>query len=338
MSYSRFGPSNPLTPRDIDPVDQCVGNVFFTTSGITGQNMQSDFCPRFMSQRCAVNWDNYCEAYLATSQVDAGGNPKLNKNWLEGVANKKYCRAYVEAPGANCSLKCESFNPQGQTSVDICETVGAQNWMDTKNQEDLGGNFPQSSMLNPLSPIYMDSCPEICDAKNSPVGSLGADDEVLNKCIELGACSSVLMDLAYNSVKNNLDVTNPKFQKIIEYAKLNVPVNPNTIVKIAKAYGVPSNVAVDILKDVKYNGGVTEGYNSDLKVSGGVVSPIITEVVFSGDVVPTPTPAPTVAPTPTPTPSPKSEDEEECKKSYVGYMIFFIVLILFLFVCVMMKK
>ena len=69
-NYAKFGPANPLTPEDIDPVPgQCVGNIMFTKSGVPGYQMQKDFCPRLMSQRCSVNWDNFCEAYLTDSNA-----------------------------------------------------------------------------------------------------------------------------------------------------------------------------------------------------------------------------------------------------------------------------
>lgn len=252
-SYARFGNSNPLTVDDVDPVTQCVGNTFFTKTGIPGENMQKDFCPRFMSQRCATKWDAYCEAFLLSSETDMGGYTHLNKDFLSDVAKKKYCRANLEALGAHCALKCESFNPSGQTSVEICETIGTQNWLDTKAEYDLGGNFPQSARLNPVSPLYMDRCPETCDARDvTSTDALGPDDQVLNRCIQYGGCTPVLMDLAYNVIKNGTKVTNPAFMKLVDAAKLEQPVNPNVVTKIAKSYGVPPEVALDVLKAAQY--------------------------------------------------------------------------------------
>ena len=251
--YSNFGDANPLTPEIVDPVEQCVGNTFFTKSGIPGGYMQKDFCPRFMAQRCATKWDDYCEAYLIGSNYDMGGNLNLNKDFLEETARKKYCRLNTEAPGAQCAKKCEALIPEGQNSVSICENVGTQNWMDTKKEFDLAGNFPQSAKLTPVSPLYMDRCPEICDAKDvTSTDALGPNDIVLNKCIEHGACDNILADLGYNVVKNGTPVSNPAFQKLIEYSKLNVPLNVNNAIKIAKSYGIPASVALEVLKTAKY--------------------------------------------------------------------------------------
>lgn len=271
-NYSRFGSSNPVTPADIDPVEQCVGNTFFTKTGIPGSNMQEDLCPRFMAQRCAADFDNYCEAYLYESVYDQGGFKHINKQFLAETARKKYCRMNSAAPGAHCATKCEAFNPEGQTSVQICETVGAQNWLDTKEEFDLGGNFPQSARLNPISPLYLGYCPEICDAANLPsADALGPNDKVLNKCIEHGACSEILMDLAYNVVKNSIPVTNPAFQSIINYAKLDKPINPNVIAKIASSYGLPPQVALDVLDAAKH-GGVSNGINPNKSVNLSIPS------------------------------------------------------------------
>ena len=197
-----------------------------------------------MAQRCASNWDGYCDQYLYEGQTNPSGFSVVNPNFLAEVAKKKYCHLNTSAPGAHCAMECESFTPQGQSSVQICDTVGSQNWLDTKDEYDLAGDFPQSARLNPISPIYMGECPQICDSP--PPGSLGEDDRVLNLCIEHGACTPILMDLAYNVVKNNIPVTNSAFNKIISYAKDDVAFNPNTAVKIAKSFGIPSNVAVDV--------------------------------------------------------------------------------------------
>lgn len=255
-NYTRFGNANPLTPNEIDPVNMCVGNIFFTPQGIPGYQLDRSFCPNFMAQRCAANWDPYCDAYVMGSEYDQGGFLHINRSALAEMAKKKYCHM-SSAPGTHCAKRCQPFIPEGQSSVQICDTIGAQNWLDTKNEYDLGGNFPQSSRLNPISPIYMSYCPEVCDAieTNNP-DALGPNDQILNNCIKYGACEEVLMDLAYNLVKNGQEsrVTNPAFKRIVENAKLDKPINPNTIAKIATTYGLPADVAINILNDAKYGG------------------------------------------------------------------------------------
>lgn len=252
--YSTFGNANPLTKDEIDPVDRCVGNVFFNKTGIDGANMQQDFCPRFMAQRCGAKWDAYCDAYLTSTKTDMGGYSHVDLTWLGEVARKKYCRLNTEAAGTHCARACESFNAIGQSSVEICEYKGTQNWMDTKAELDLAGNYIQTGQLNPISPLYLDSCPLICDAKeNLNADALTNNDMVLNKCIELGGCSQVLNDLAYNVVKNKTPVSNGAFSKLINAVKIDMPINPNSVVKIAQSYGIPATAAVDILQEAQKN-------------------------------------------------------------------------------------
>jgi len=267
--YARQGPSNPVTMDDIDPVKRCVGNTFFDKTGNPQGNLQADFCPRLMAQRCAAKWDDYCEAYLFTSNYDSAGNTFVNKQFLEDTARKKYCRMANDVPGAHCAMMCESFNPEGQTSVEICNVIGAQNFLDKKKEMDLTGSFPQDAKLNPISPLYMNRCPETCDAKNtSTTDALGPNDLVLNKCIEHATCDSVLMDLAYNAVKNGLKVTNPAFNQIISYAKIDKSLNPNTVTKIAKSFGIPPAAAVNALQFARY--GMTDSQASPVSPTSPV--------------------------------------------------------------------
>lgn len=246
-SYATFGSANPLTREDIDPVHQCVGNDFFTKSGIPGENQEVGLCDKFMGRRCGLNWDIYCEQYLLTGLTDMGGFNHFNKKFLEIAAKEKFCRANTDAPGSQCALKCSPFNPQAQTSAQVCEWIGTQNWLDTKNQADMGGNFPQTAMLNPLSPVYMNRCPMICDGK--AYKEISADDVVVNTCIDNGVCGETLMELAYYAVKNGIPVTNPKMQKLIEYAKIDKPFNPNVISQISKEYGVSTTEALSLLQE-----------------------------------------------------------------------------------------
>jgi len=255
--YSKFGSENPLTPASIDPTQFCVGNIFFTPQGIDGSRLDRDLCPLFMGQRCAQNWDDACSAYLTGSNYDQGGFLHINKKFLTEAAKKKYCRM-SSAPGTHCAKRCEAFIPEGQSSVQVCDTWGTMNWLDTQNEYDLGGNFPQSARLNPVSPLYMSYCPEVCDANSDqlPADALGPNDAVLNYCIQYGTCEQVLMDLAYNLVANNQEsrVTNPALQKITAAAKIDAPINPNVVTKIATSYGLPIDTAMEVLKGAKEGG------------------------------------------------------------------------------------
>lgn len=270
--YSKFGPVDVLTEDEVDPVWKCVGNTFFSKQGTPSAYMEKDACPTFMSQRCAAKWDSFCDVYLTDTKMDMGGYKRTDTKWLEEVARKKYCRINTDAPGARCAKRCQSLNAPGQTSVEICDTIGVQNWLNDDAEIGIGGNFPQSSRLNNLSPIYMNKCPDICDAKNTMSDdALGPNDIVLNKCIELGACSDVLMDLAYNTVAQNIPVTNPAFKKLVELAKIDRPINPNVAARISREYGIPQEATIDLLRLAQQNsgGGLSEG-NGNLNDIGDI--------------------------------------------------------------------
>jgi hypothetical protein len=286
--YSKFGAQNPIEPSTIDPTQFCVGNIFFTPEGIDGGQMDRTFCPSFMGQRCAKQWDNMCDAYLTGSKYDQGGFLHLNKQFLSETAKKKYCRM-SSAPGTHCAKQCQAFIPQGQSSVQICDQVGTMNWLDTKDEYDLAGDFPQSSRLNPISPLYMSYCPEVCDATNPMApDALGPNDAVLNYCIQHGTCEQVLMDLAYNLVANNQQsrVTNPAFQKIIAAAKEDYPINPNVIAKIATTYGIPAQTALEVLRDAREGGGISGEVKSDVLTIIQAPGSAIVEIPGSSPVSP----------------------------------------------------
>src|SRR5579872_4697433 len=228
--YSTFGSANPLETLNVDVAELCLGSgTFFNKQGLTQSQRQVDLCPKFMSQRCAANWDQYCDAFLYSSNYDSGGYLHVNKDFLADVANKKYCRLDTTSPGSQCAIRCQPFNPEDQTSPLICGDVGTKNWRDTKNEYDMAGTFPQTARLNPISPLYMDRCEYICDAKNPPSSdALGPNDQVINKCLQYGGqCLAILNDVAYNCVKNGTKVTNPGLLQLIQYAKLDTPLNPN---------------------------------------------------------------------------------------------------------------
>jgi hypothetical protein len=245
IGYAQFKP-NIITPSDIDPVSNCVGSSsYFNPDGLTSQNLGIDLCDKFMGKRCSNNWDPYCYAYLSKGHTDMGGFSMLNRKFLEAAAKAKYCRAAVNAPGSQCTLRCEPFNPQAASSASVCDWVGTQNWLDTKDEADLAGNFPQGAMLNPLSPVFMDRCPYVCDAKG--LSEIVADDTVMNMCIDTGSCSDTLMELAYYVKKNGIPVKNPKFSKYLEFASIDKPFNPNIVARIAKNFSLPINQALELL-------------------------------------------------------------------------------------------
>lgn len=235
MAQLNYGMVISNSSDDVDPVSYCVGDTLFNGAG----NMPVGVCDKYMSQRCSSNWDNYCDAYLYQSQ--GPDSNYVNKKFLNETAKHKYCRVDTSQPGVQCALQCESFDPRIQTSAKICEWIGTQNWLDTKDGTDLTGNFYHHI---PLSPVYMDRCPMTCDAKDI---TIKPNDPVVDKCIENGSCGQILMDLAYYLTKQGKTVDNPVIQKLM--AHVGKPFNPNVISRSAREYSVSPTEMLDILRD-----------------------------------------------------------------------------------------
>ena len=87
----------------------------------------------------------------------------------------------------------------------------------------------------------------VCDAKG--IRDIGENDAVINKCIEHGACSDTLMELAYYTVKNGINVSNKKFAKFVDLARMQKPFNPNVVARIARNYGIPASDALELLQN-----------------------------------------------------------------------------------------
>lgn len=249
--YSRFGVSNPITLEQADPVQCCLPGAFLNCPDNTLKN-NIDACPLFMAQRCAGNWDDACDAYLFASETDMGGFAHVNKRFLNDVAKLKFCHTDTKSPGSHCALKCESFDPVGQTSPQVCEWIGTNNWFDTKTEYNLAADYIENGRLNTISPLYMGRCPEVCDANNDPA-ILGADSKILNYCFQYGGCSDTLMKVAQEVTRNNTVVGNADMRRFIEVAKNNVPFNPNVAINMAATNRYVSRSFPQVLNNMNYN-------------------------------------------------------------------------------------
>ena len=116
---------------------------------MTTMNMEIGLCDKFMGKRCAVNWDSYCDYFLLNGETDTGGFNHLNTNFLNTAAKEKFCRAATDAPGAQCALQCEPFDPTAQASPQICKWAGTPVVDGHKNRDGFGRKL--SSDASPQS-------------------------------------------------------------------------------------------------------------------------------------------------------------------------------------------
>jgi hypothetical protein len=142
-NISNFGSSigssnNPLTMCLTETCDRS-----FQNGGAIGHltGPRSTKCQYFMAERCAKNWDGYCEyfykengksgqwgytqpqpnVYARRFAIDRGLTKNLTsgEQLLHNAAELKYCQFL------NCTKKCEKFNENDPTSPYITYYVGS---------------------------------------------------------------------------------------------------------------------------------------------------------------------------------------------------------------------
>ena len=134
-----FGSIQPPCTGDNDPLTVCLTDTMDKNfqSGSIGHlfGSRSRKCQLYMAQRCAENWDGFCEYYYRdragcqwpdrqqwpnTVQprgwaCQEGVAPPLTtgEQLLQNTAERKYC-TYL-----NCEKQCEKFNPMDPSSPTI---------------------------------------------------------------------------------------------------------------------------------------------------------------------------------------------------------------------------
>lgn len=124
---SNFG--NPIDQRSNDPLTYCLQDTMDKsfqhggTARLYGPRSQK--CQVYMAQRCAENWDGFCEYFYQTHGVNgewpnnrlwpntATSNNGLSSEFLttgdqllSNTAEQKYCKY-----SSNCPKTCEPFDP-----------------------------------------------------------------------------------------------------------------------------------------------------------------------------------------------------------------------------------
>jgi len=133
-SIRKFGDkakgNDPLTYCLVDTMDKNFYNVIGNLYG-----PRSDRCQAYMAQRCADNYDGFCEYYVQEHQYKDEGWPinvpapnteqnnifgatynqpaSLGDQLLQNASARKYCE-YV-----NCHKRCEPFDPMNPNSPQI---------------------------------------------------------------------------------------------------------------------------------------------------------------------------------------------------------------------------
>ncbi len=112
--------------RAVDPVQMCLPGKFLNAAPLS--NFVTNNCPKFMVQRCANNWDKYCNIYINENLKGNSENEQMSKDqdlFMEQVVDYKFCRINPEMNGSqNCKIMQELFDPTLPNSPIIESQVG----------------------------------------------------------------------------------------------------------------------------------------------------------------------------------------------------------------------
>ena len=226
-NYQFNGEGSVLSLREADPVQCCLSGTtgIFSMETCAGNPLrrQVELCPMFMSERCARNWDGYCDIYLKEqSQSDANGKKVME--FLKDTLSHKFCRT-LDVPGSYCYTRCETFNPTAPNSAQVCQTLGDVVYRDSSKQYNIDTNFNWSGRLNTAEPIKFTSCKKTCDV--FPAQGITDDDRVVNECLDRGIGMDIISNLAQNLVSKAVQVQNKRLKQYIDYYVIGQKSFPN---------------------------------------------------------------------------------------------------------------
>jgi hypothetical protein len=194
-----------------DPVQCCLkGQMFACPSNPVRRDIE--LCPLFMGQRCARQWDGFCELYLG-ERDDENVHGVYSNEFLRNAFEEMFCQLMTNNPDSMCYKRCEMFDPVSGTSPSamVCKTFGDVPYRESYMQYSEDGAFNQFGLLSTASPIKMTSCPKQCNVYTNLTDS----NRLLNIVLDRGACPDLVMNLAQNIVANKVQYTNRRLAEFI---------------------------------------------------------------------------------------------------------------------------
>lgn len=200
-SYSDFGAPYKSYPIISDPVDVCLPGSYMNPERSSDLDLNN--CPIYMSQRCAVSWDDKCDLYI--NSLD---DPVLLRNFLRDTAGKKFCRLN---PDSTCKTLCQPFNPIAQESPSVCSNVGKDVLKNANDDIDIGWYLPVN-----MSPDYMSSsCSQTCDKVG--ISAVNPNDVVVTACLKYGFCNDILTNMC--QLSNGTTSSHAGLQRFCDISK-----------------------------------------------------------------------------------------------------------------------
>ncbi len=213
--YYTFGEKSKISKRQTDPVQCCLNGKdgYFAAEVCPENPLRRDvwLCPAFMAQRCARNWDKYCDIYLEERKGEDFTGKAANE-FIRQAAETKFCRV-DEAQDGFCYERCEMFNPTANSSAKVCKTEGNVTYRESDKLYNLDTDYSSSGKLNYASPLKIKGCKKICDIFN--LQDLTNEDKVLNECLDRGVCSDILTNVAMNLSSKNVPVQNERLRSFM---------------------------------------------------------------------------------------------------------------------------
>lgn len=215
--YTKFGENKIIKNSLADPVQDCLAGNFFNGAD---NPLRYDVgrCNTFMGQRCARQWDGYCDLYLnqmtKEEKIDyTYANP--NKFLIDAL-DSMFCQVNADIKGSNqtCFTRCEQMDPFAPDSAMLCKTWGDFVYRNSDKQYNIDTQFNALGKLSTASPISITQCPKICNLLTED--KLTDNNRVLNECLDRGIGTDIIVNIVENAIAMGLNITNSRLNNFIQ--------------------------------------------------------------------------------------------------------------------------
>jgi hypothetical protein len=149
-TFKKLGQNYTISLKEADPVNCCLDGSFMNCPE-NPLRFEKGMCGDYMAQRCARNWDSYCDVYL--EQMDSKDiNGKAVDQFLGATLSSKFCRDDTSNPNAHCVTACELVNPLSAGGAVVCKSVGETVYRDQTQLYNISTDFANSEGLNTTAP------------------------------------------------------------------------------------------------------------------------------------------------------------------------------------------
>ncbi len=228
--YEKYGGNNPITQKNADPVQCCLEGSYLNCPE-NPFRFEKGLCTKFMAQRCARGWDQYCDLYIE-EQSSADFTGKKVDEFLTEAFTSKFCRDDTSDPNSKCYTRCEMLNPLASNSAVVCKTYGNNAYRDVNQVQAISTAFLLDAKLDAATPLSVHKCPKTCDILS--INNFDENDRVLNEVLDRGLVQSGLMNLAQNIVKHGTKVNNSRLQNFIDKYIMTGNNQPNLAAQLGK--------------------------------------------------------------------------------------------------------